>query len=420
MRLAFIFAAIGAAGVAIATDDSDSRYSSCWADRGYLSPDALIAGNILAQNNTFEKGTFLAKKDCIYHRHQSTMVSLCNGNARNRTVNRGEVRRGIDQLIKDCNIDEAGFSGIHVVNNLTFAAFGVNGGKNIKVPAGANPPDIPSGKKQAGPDGKRFVPAPFIRSRYRPRVPKSSTGNALQARQGIDPCATMGYDGVYKENCHKKEGHVIVDGVCPSPIYRHDCWSYCEQRRAGYLGLESRPEGQEGTQNLPAIKAVLSENTEYSNSHGFSIGVEGVFKEMFGAGVNYDFSTSVTYGKTVQQDSEEINDKDYWRWVYFPKWIETCGIASRYDFAPGPPNPNGGQSTPKCGDNVEETVENTCAFSPEIDSRTNQPIVFWAVRYEDKGGNPLPIDKQHKSYQKLCSSDPDGDSEQECAVEGEE
>lgn len=91
-------------------------------------------------------------------------------------------------------------------------------------------------------------------------------------------------------------------------------------------------------------------------------------------------STSVTYGKTVQQDSKDINDKDYWRWVYFPKWLETCGVASRYDFAPGIPNPNGGMSTPTCGKNVEETVEDTCAFSPEIDPKTNQPIVFWAVR----------------------------------------
>jgi len=42
--------------------------------------------------------------------------------------------------MKDCGAGGT-FNGVHVVNNLTFAAFGVYGGKNIAVPNGSPPPD---------------------------------------------------------------------------------------------------------------------------------------------------------------------------------------------------------------------------------------------------------------------------------------
>lgn len=414
------------ASAVIATDDSTSRYSSCWADRGYLGKDAIIAGNILSQNNTFETGTFLRKNACIYNRHESTVVSLCNGSARNRTVNRGEVRRGIDQLIKDCNIDENGFSGVHVVNNLTFAAYGIYGGKNIKVPAGANPPDVPTNKQKRASmgDSKDFVPAPFKRNRYMARgsvkAPSSPASILLARRQDVDPCATMGYTGESKYNCHQKEGHTLVDGVCPSPVYKEDCWSYCEVRRTGFLGLESVPEGQAGTQNLPGINAVLAVSTEYSITHGVSVGIAGGWEDIIAGAVNYEFSSTIAQGKTVQQEGEDLDNEHRWRWVFFPKEIETCGDGSKFDIAPGVPNPNGGQSTPVCGDNVEETQHNICAKTAEIDPNSKQPIVFWAVRYEDDEGNPVPIEQQHKSYQDLCkAADPDRDGTQECAVGGE-
>lgn len=46
----------------------------------------------------------------------------------------------IARLTKDCGAGGT-FNGVHVVNNLTFAAFGVYGGKNIAIPSGAPPPD---------------------------------------------------------------------------------------------------------------------------------------------------------------------------------------------------------------------------------------------------------------------------------------
>lgn len=79
----------------------------------------------------------MAKDDCIYHNQNTTVISLYNGSARDRHITRAEVRRGIDQLIKDCGL-EGGFTGIHVVNNLTFAAYGTSGGINRAPPPRAD------------------------------------------------------------------------------------------------------------------------------------------------------------------------------------------------------------------------------------------------------------------------------------------
>ena len=67
----------------------------------YNATDALVAANWLVNNVTGTSGAKLAKNACIYGRSLSTIVSVCNGNARNRTVTPGEVQRGIEQLQKD-------------------------------------------------------------------------------------------------------------------------------------------------------------------------------------------------------------------------------------------------------------------------------------------------------------------------------
>lgn len=90
----------------------------------------------------FPKGRQILQNECIYKRENSTIVSICNGSARNRTIVRSEARRGIEQLIKDCGSDGA-FSGAHVVNNLTFAAFGIFGGSSLKGPPGKPDPETP-------------------------------------------------------------------------------------------------------------------------------------------------------------------------------------------------------------------------------------------------------------------------------------
>jgi hypothetical protein len=219
--------------------------------RSYQGVDAVQAANWLWQNNTFEDGKFLAKKQCIYRRQNSTIVSLCNGSARNRTVNRAEVRRGIEQLIKDCNIDEKGFSGIHVVNNLTFAAYGVFGGKNIKKPA-----DTPT---------KR---------------------NPLLKRA---TCSNNWVDGSVREDCDQPEGHEIDDdGNCPPvDMDKTECRSYCETSRSGFLGLETQFDNSAGQLRTPGADVQLGESVEYSVSHGFDASAAGEYGEAISAGVGY-------------------------------------------------------------------------------------------------------------------------------------
>lgn len=60
----------------------------------------------------------MEKGDCVYGHVNTTIVSLCNGETRNRTVHAEEVRRGVAQLQKDCGGDGA-FSGFHIVNNVS-------------------------------------------------------------------------------------------------------------------------------------------------------------------------------------------------------------------------------------------------------------------------------------------------------------
>jgi hypothetical protein len=99
----------------------------------------------------------------------------------------------------------------------------------------------------------------------------------------------MGYDGASRYDCAKKPGHTIdANGKCGVPSIENSCANYCEIRRAGFLGLESVPESQSGSQNLPGISAVLAQNTEYTITNGISIGVEGTWEDIIGAAATYE------------------------------------------------------------------------------------------------------------------------------------
>jgi hypothetical protein len=95
--------------------------------------------------------------------------------------------------------------------------------------------------------------------------------------------------------------------------------------------------------------------------------------------ISHAGSTSTTTGKTVQQEGQNLDNIHYWRWVFFPKYIETCGSLTSNTLTPGPFNPNGGQSNPTCSGDVV-TTGNVCALTPEIDGTSKQPVAFWAVR----------------------------------------
>ncbi|KAJ0310219.1 hypothetical protein Brms1b_008812 [Colletotrichum noveboracense] len=222
--------------------------------------DSLEAAQYLTNTVVTSDAFSMAKHDCIFAHVNTTVVSLCNGSQRNRIINRDEARRGIDQLIKDCGLN-GGFTGIHVVNNLT------------------SPP--------------------------------------------------------------------MVSEIVPES----NCQAFCELRRTGFLGHEERAPGEGGNQMLPGEAKELGGGFETSISNGFSIGVEGIFKEVIGAGVSYEYL---------------------------------------------------------------ENVANVCSLVPKLNP-DGEPEVFWAVRYEYEDGTPLPFDQQHFSYKTPCvSDDPDGDGEKEC------
>ncbi|CAI0645774.1 unnamed protein product [Colletotrichum noveboracense] len=137
-----------AAGHVLPRDgDTADRYTVCGQDRGYTEQDSLEAAQYLTNTVVTSDAFSMAKHDCIFAHVNTTVVSLCNGSQRNRIINRDEARRGIDQLIKDCGLN-GGFTGIHVVNNLTFAAYGV-GGLSLSPPPGSNPPDVPGSRKRS-------------------------------------------------------------------------------------------------------------------------------------------------------------------------------------------------------------------------------------------------------------------------------
>jgi hypothetical protein len=93
---------------------------------------------------------------------------------------------------------------------LTIAAYGVFGGINLKPPTGANPPDIPGG----GSRQKR----------------------SLSKR---DDC-NLGFDGVERTDC-KFKYKLNDDGSCGDwKNIGNKCQQFCEQKRMGLLGVETR------------------------------------------------------------------------------------------------------------------------------------------------------------------------------------
>ncbi|KAF0317042.1 hypothetical protein GQ607_015702 [Colletotrichum asianum] len=376
-----------AAGHVLPRDgDSADRYTVCGQDRGYTEQDSLEAAQYLTNTVVTSDAFSMAKHDCIFAHVNTTVVSLCNGSQRNRTINRDEARRGIDQLIKDCGLN-GGFTGIHVVNNLTFAAYGV-GGLSLNPPPGSNPPDVPGSRKR-------------------------SLGRSLARRD----CA-WAYDGVPHFDCDAKN-RLNEDGSCGGQIVpESNCQAFCELRRTGFLGHEERAPGEGGNQMLPGEAKELGGGFETSISNGFSIGVEGIFTEVIGAGVSYEWSISKTTLTTTTRSMKDVSSEQYSRWVFFPKLIESCGTVSRKTYsAPTPctglPCAGLPADDPDCVGDLEN-VANVCSLVPKLNP-DGEPEVFWAVRYEYEDGTPLPFDEQHFSYKTPCvSDDPDGDGEKEC------
>ena len=237
--------------------------------------DLNEAGRFLEENlAATPAGLPMAMNECAYKRHNTTIMSICNGSARNRTITQGEVKRGIAQLFKDCN-KLGTFTGVHVVNNLTFAAYGIFAGINIKPPGGKNPPDTPGSVRKRG------------RGSWLEFVGDSPLG--ARADETATDCP-VSFFGKSRTDCPRPEGITLnEDGSCgPIRPNMNSCQTFCEQKRTGLLGPETRAPGEAGESQPPGQALALTKGKETSISQGFSAGLEGVVKEVFGAGVTYE------------------------------------------------------------------------------------------------------------------------------------
>lgn len=243
---------------------------------------------------------------------------------------------------------------------MTFAAYGVFGGINLKPPTGANPPDVPGG----GSRRKR----------------------SLSKREDC----SLKYNGVERTDCPTKF-KLNEDGSCGAyKSLENNCEQFCEQTRMGLLGIETRAPGT-GGQAAPVTTGLeVADGTEVSITNGFSIGVDGVFKDVIGAGLSYSWSITTTTSKTT---THTIDEKDIAhltpeelkttrvRWVYFPLLIKSCGTVSRSGKVSGG-TPACGTSVcppaaPKCG-SEETRTEGVCILSPSLDPNgANQ--VIWTI-----------------------------------------
>lgn len=104
----------------------------------------------------------------------------------------------------------------------------------------------------------------------------------------------MTFDGKEHFDCPKPEGHTLDDkGVCGDPDNADDlCEHYCEVRRTGLVGMETTAPGKYGRYTGPGLTSTLGEGESTSITKGFSIGVEGVAKEVIGAGVSFECKSS--------------------------------------------------------------------------------------------------------------------------------
>lgn len=63
-------------------------------------------------------------------------------------------------------------------------------------------------------------------------------------------------------------------------------------RRTGFLGVEQVPVGSEGDEAGAGTSIEIQEGTEVTVTHGFCLGAEGIFKDVFAAGLTYECALS--------------------------------------------------------------------------------------------------------------------------------
>ncbi|KAK7971567.1 hypothetical protein PG989_016583 [Apiospora arundinis] len=368
------------------SEPTPDHYTVCGGDRGYTEADSLEAIDYLSHSIVSSDHHFMAKKECIYAHVNTTIVSLCNGNYRDRHVTQSEVKWGFTQLIKDCGL-EGGFSGAHVINNLTWSAFGDHGGTRVNAPEGGNPPDVPGGRARGG------------------------------VLADPDDCP-LAYNGISRLDCPKKN-KMNEDGSCGEVKPGNQCQVFCELRRTGFFGMEQRLDGEAGGRSPSGVKVAIGAGHEVGISNGFSINAEGVIKEVIGLGVTYEWSMTEAKSVSIERTADETAPPGrYSRWVYFPKYVESCGTLSQKKLIKGQPCIGMGCNQKPDPDTCEgdvENVENVCSMTAKRHP-DGAADVDWTYRFEWEDGAPLPMKDQPHGYKELCKdgADPDGDGENEC------
>jgi hypothetical protein len=214
-----------------------------------MTDDANLAALYLANNVTSTSGQWLERNACIYGHHNTTVVSICNGNGRNRTVTQVDITRAVGQLQKDCGTDGA-YSGYHVVNNLTLQAYGIKGGKNLQMPDGWSV-------------NKRQAP--------------------------VDCGSNPGFDGSVRTNCKQPDDHYMVDGFCGQVRDSGDmCQKYCELKRQYFIGPEMPAPDQFGQTIQGGQSLQMTKGTSITIGGGISVGAEGNFWDVVTAGVGFE------------------------------------------------------------------------------------------------------------------------------------
>lgn len=135
------------------------------------------------------------------------------------------------------------------------------GGKNIAVPGGANPPDLPGGGRRAR---------------------RQNGGDAS------NDCTHPGYSGETHWTCQKDGHHTQPDGTCEGVNEDNKCISFCEVKRTYFVGAEQVPAGEFGEAVSPGTTKDLAPGSETTITTGFSVGLDATAKEAIGAGVSFE------------------------------------------------------------------------------------------------------------------------------------
>ncbi|KAF2120890.1 hypothetical protein BDV96DRAFT_280548 [Lophiotrema nucula] len=367
------------------THYSNQTSTRCFSDRGLVEADGYIAKDELL-GAIRRKPVALDEKGCLYKKVESTVLWMCNLN-KYRNVTFTEAEAGWNKLVQKCG-GGGSFAGEHRANGLKFAAYGTKAGKNIRQ----------KGKKA-----------------------NTSPNRSLRLGRRAD-CNDIGTTGVSHFDCPKPDGHVTDgDGNCPGfDDTDKQCTSYCEVRRTGFLGPEEIVPGEAGEIAAKGKQVNVEHGLEISITHGFSIDLGATILDAVSLGVSYQFSITNTKSTTVVHTGVE-DPPERARWVYFARFIETCGDLSEKEYSEQSLGDPFSPLVKECNGDLK-TTHNFCTMSPQLDS-DGKAVLFMAQQFVNSAGDPLPLDQQPTSYRDACVNgagesvdDPDGDGEFECAT----